>query len=582
MGRSWLIGTLLAVLMIPAAANLSAFAEQPAVQVPTPLTGQAITPIPLEGMIAEVDSEISGLAWYGDMLILLPQYPDWNGFPEDGYLYGIPKQAILDYLDGKSTTPIEPETYTVSAPNLTTSIIGFQGFEAIGFAGNKVYLTIESQQSTSAMLGYLISGTILPEEQRVELDTTLLTPIPPQAEVTNATDEALVVTPDGILTFYEGNGVLVNPTPVAHVFDPATLAAAGTLPLDSLDRRITDATDIDENNRFWVLNVSAPIFGIEQIVEYEYTGDRIVQTGTTPVVLNLIEEYRNWEGLARLDDRGFLIVTDKIPDTTLAFVATPAGAQISPAGLTLDENITEPTTYEINLTKAPTAPVTVEITTEDMQTTVSPTTLTFTSTDWEIPQIVTLSVVDDLEHERSPHNGVIVHAMTSTDTSFQGQIVEFTVNITDNDPPPPPAVLVDVPDVGLIEGGEGIEYTVVLSTKPEDAVELVVSSDSQTVALPHNLTFLPSNWDEPQTVSLRAKADTEDENGQTSVIQHTASSSDPDYDGLTAEITVQIEDAPIEKPGKLVLPDWTEKAALIAAVVGVLGLMIGFFVQVKL
>jgi hypothetical protein len=32
---------------------------------------------------------------------------------------------------------------------------------------------------------------------------------------------------------------------------------------------------------------------------------------------------RNWEGLARLDPRGFLLVTDTFPGTILAFVPAP-------------------------------------------------------------------------------------------------------------------------------------------------------------------------------------------------------------------------------------------------------------------
>jgi hypothetical protein len=32
---------------------------------------------------------------------------------------------------------------------------------------------------------------------------------------------------------------------------------------------------------------------------------------------------RNWEGIVRLDERGFLLMTDEDPDTILAFVPRP-------------------------------------------------------------------------------------------------------------------------------------------------------------------------------------------------------------------------------------------------------------------
>jgi len=34
---------------------------------------------------------------------------------------------------------------------------------------------------------------------------------------------------------------------------------------------------------------------------------------------------RNWEGIVRLDNRGFLLATDKFPTTILGFVPTGGG-----------------------------------------------------------------------------------------------------------------------------------------------------------------------------------------------------------------------------------------------------------------
>ena len=44
-------------------------------------------------------------------------------------------------------------------------------------------------------------------------------------------------------------------------------------------------------------------------------------TDTPPILLRLDASVgRNWEGIARLGDRGFLIATDKFPETLLGFV----------------------------------------------------------------------------------------------------------------------------------------------------------------------------------------------------------------------------------------------------------------------
>jgi len=48
-------------------------------------------------------------------------------------------------------------------------------------------------------------------------------------------------------------------------------------------------------------------------------------TDSAPIQLTLLSDgtARNWEGVAKLDDRGFLLATDKFPDTILAFVQQP-------------------------------------------------------------------------------------------------------------------------------------------------------------------------------------------------------------------------------------------------------------------
>ena len=64
---------------------------------------------------------------------------------------------------------------------------------------------------------------------------------------------------------------------------------------------------------------------VERLVELQYSPTAITFTATPPVQLELLgdDQARNWEGLARLEGRGFLMVTDKFPETILGFVAYP-------------------------------------------------------------------------------------------------------------------------------------------------------------------------------------------------------------------------------------------------------------------
>ncbi|MBU0528239.1 hypothetical protein KKF86_00550, partial [bacterium] len=71
---------------------------------PLVIFSQSIEPIyiTLNGDISSPAQEISGLAWYNDNLILLPQYPK-------DVIYSIPKTQIIDFLDSSRTTILPKE-----------------------------------------------------------------------------------------------------------------------------------------------------------------------------------------------------------------------------------------------------------------------------------------------------------------------------------------------------------------------------------------------------------------------------------------------------------------------------------------
>jgi hypothetical protein len=324
---------------VPVAESVSSSPAASSVAVPDE---RAVTYIPLASPASNANAEFSGLAWYGDYLILLPQYPNRFG-AGDGALFAIPKADILAFLDGKSKDAVKPRVIPFKAPGLTQQVGGFEGYESIGFMGDQIFLTIESKPNK--MLGNLVKGKIAPDLSGIEIDATTRLQIPPQADITNLSDETLVVAQDKLLTMYEANGAVVNPKPVAHAFDfkPVSL---GTIPFPNIEYRITDATPTDDANKFWAMNYFFPgdtkllaineaiavKFGkgkthaqypqVERLVEFQYNANGIALTDTPPIQLVLPNtDARNWEGIARLDNRGFLMVTDSFPQTILGFVA---------------------------------------------------------------------------------------------------------------------------------------------------------------------------------------------------------------------------------------------------------------------
>lgn len=323
-------------------APMPATATSPPTAVPTP-TEHEVTVIPLLGPLADRRAELSSLAWYGDNLILMPQYPNFSTLGGDSFLYTLSKADILAWLDGAQTDPLSPTPIPLIAPGLPQQIAGYEGFEALAFADGTVYMTIEARGGGS-MVGYLLKGEIAPDLSQIMLDTGVLTPIPSQSGIANKADEAMFLAGDEIVTLHEVNGAAVNPTPRAHVFAP-DLSLLRTVPFPTIEYRVTDATALDAKGQFWVINYFYPgdkklhtpqdpiaqryglapthasHEGVERLLALTWHEDGVTLTDTPPLQLQLLpDDLRNWEGLVRLDDRGFLIATDKYPQTILGFV----------------------------------------------------------------------------------------------------------------------------------------------------------------------------------------------------------------------------------------------------------------------
>lgn len=309
-------------------------------------TEQNLTQIALADPLNRRSAEISGLDWYGDTLIILPQYFD---HAVGRVVYAIPKSVILDYLTDPAPEPIEAIRIPVE-DQLFGEELGrdFEGYEAIAIAGDRVYLTVEIS-TRQGMAGYLIFGRIEPDLSRVVLDIENRQTIPLQQQIENLADETLISAGDRLIAIYEANGAAANPTPVAQIFDQ-DLNLVSELPFPTIEYRVTDATELDADHNFWVLNtyilgtfglkpqtdLIAQTYGegcthsfsyaVERLVEMHYDPSvGITLTDRPPIQLALQGNLfaRNWEGIARLDDQGFLIASDKFPETILGFVPFP-------------------------------------------------------------------------------------------------------------------------------------------------------------------------------------------------------------------------------------------------------------------
>ena len=287
--------------------------------------------ITLNGDITSPDQEVSGLAWYNDNLILLPQYPDDK-------IYSIPKQQIIAFLDSSIST-ILPKEIKWDSSGLDEQINGFEGFESIIFNDDTVYVTIEAE-TRKVNSGFIARGIIDNNKNEIIINKKSLKKIKTPITLRNMTYETILINDNSVITIYEVNSAKVNESPVYHQFDKnLKLDIIKSFPFT--EYRITDATEIDNEGNFWVTNYFWPgdyellkpelnyaitkkkdIKPVERLLEFQFVDENIIRTETQPINIELstFGDSRNWEGIVRLDNKGFLIVTDKFPGTILAFI----------------------------------------------------------------------------------------------------------------------------------------------------------------------------------------------------------------------------------------------------------------------
>ena len=293
--------------------------------------------IKLSGLITDKKQEISGMDWYQDRLFLLPENMG-------GFLFSISKGEILNAIKGDKKLPITPKKTRFKTPDYSSLIKGFDGFEAIAFNRNKIYITIEAEHD-GEMVSYLVWGKIDSKSLEVVINEKDLQTIKTPIQLNNISFESLLINDEDIIMIYEANGSNLRKNPTQTVFSHKSKNIS-QINFPNIEYRITDATRMDNNGRFWAINYFWPgdkkllnpakdnILNkvkqgrshfksdqIERLVEFQMNAGEISISDTKPIQLFLESDAsRNWEAVARLDDKGLLIATDKHPRMILGYV----------------------------------------------------------------------------------------------------------------------------------------------------------------------------------------------------------------------------------------------------------------------
>ncbi len=162
--------------------------------------------------------------------------------------------------------------------------------------------------------------------------------------------------------------------------------------------------------------------------------------------------------------------------------------------------------------------------------------LTFSATDWNIAQTVTVTGVDDALVDGDVAYSVLTAAAASDDSAYDGiDADDVSLINTDNDA----AGITVKPTTGLVttENGGTAQFTVVLNSQPtaDDTIGISSSDTSEGTADVSSLTFTAANWNVAQTVTVTGVDDAVvDGDVAYSIVTAAALSGDSDYSGLDA------------------------------------------------
>ena len=269
------------------------------------------------------------------------------------------------------------------------------------------------------------------------------------------------------------------------------------------------------------------------------------KTYTVPTVNDMVDEANGSVTVTVNNGEGYTVgstaaatVTVNDNDTAAVNVSESGGTSVTEAS-----GAGRTDTYTVVLATRPTHEVTITPTSDTpAAATVSPGTLTFTTTNWSSAQTVTVTGVDDNMDQSGNRSVTISHSAASTDANYNGNtisIANVTATVVDNDTA---AVNISTATVSVTEAsgaGRTNTYTVVLATRPTHGVTITPTSETPAAATvsPGTLTFTTTNWNSAQTVTVTGVDDNMDQSGNRSVtISHSAASTDANYNGNTISI----------------------------------------------
>lgn len=185
------------------------------------------------------------------------------------------------------------------------------------------------------------------------------------------------------------------------------------------------------------------------------------------------------------------------------------------------------------------------------EATVAAVELVFTPNNWDVPQTVTITGMDDFSVDESTFQ-ISADATVSNDPAYLGKPVPIITG-TNVDDDVAGFTVVNLSGLTTTEAGGAASFAVVMNTLPTNSVtipSIVATPSSEATASPATLTFAPGEWFTPKIVTVTGVDDFIVDGPRTvSIVTGAATSTDTDYNGLAGPVFPSVTNTDDDVPG---------------------------------
>lgn len=172
------------------------------------------------------------------------------------------------------------------------------------------------------------------------------------------------------------------------------------------------------------------------------------------------------------------------------------------------------------------------------------TSLTFTPSNWNLPQSITITAIDDTLTEYTENFNIEISS-SSSDKDYDNLSLTIPISIYDNDIP---GFTLNLSSFSIQEGSSQIA-NIHLNTAPSNNVNITITANPSSlcsISAGNSLTFTPANYNIDQSFTIQAKPldniDNITESPTNCTVTITSTSVDLDYNNLTQNIKGEIYD----------------------------------------